>query len=238
MKNIDNFEKDEIIEIDNRASSIVSLITGFLSLIFVFLNIPIAIICAVSSIILSIRGFKSFGICKRRSILAFLVSFVAVLGSGVSVYNYFIENGETGNAITVDEAEIEIKKLLYSSWQEQNKYGNSVLVLNDDGTYYWYMNSNDLDDNYIKGVYTLNYGIEEDINSQKLYQDDAFYYYQLFLTKIKVVSKTDEIYNDINKRQESYTVGLDINSNTISCLEDTASGNTKCFTKIDALKEV
>ena len=89
-----------------------------------------------------------------------------------------VSNELTKEDLPSSETEYDqFKKLAYYAWDEQN--GNSLLVLNEDGTYFWYQDRDNLEDNYTKGVYMLSSGVQ-DHNQQYVYKDDTFYYYELF----------------------------------------------------------
>lgn len=235
----ENINLDSMIEktIDkNRKKSFA--LAGFIIGIFSFAFIPhfpfLAIILGVLGLSFSIAGKKENNknailgiITSIFSILIVILLLILVYGFQFSypIFSWSIKEPPTiddSNAITNNYKE---KSKVYTNWVQEN--GEDLLVLTKEGTYEWYQDKKNIEDNYIKGVFMLQNGINtyNDIT----YEDMHFYYYQLTLINLQTVVNGENL-QSIEKTQTIYNLGLSKKFNGI-CIENIETGVKNCFKK-------
>lgn len=228
-------EVSDIKQVNKEIYGAAGFLLAIIAICFSFVNAIPACICALVAFFLSLLGLKSYSDSKRFAFMGTLLGAVSLIFS-ISVVTVTISN-----ELTKDDSESFVnndyeyfKELAYHAWNEQN--GNSLLVLNEDGTYFWYQDKDNLEDNYTKGVYMLSSGVQ-DHSQQYIYKDDTFYYYELFLTKIQVIEDKQDVTSMASSRQDRYTLGIDIATNEIGCVEDVTSGDVSCFNRMDTVAQ-
>lgn len=223
-------EVSDMRQLNKEIYGITGFLLAFIGICFSFISAIPACICAGTAFVLSLLGLKSYSSSKRFALWGIILGALSLIFS-VSVITVTISKELTEKPVETEfNTEYDnLKKLAYHAWNEQN--GNSLLVLNEDGTYYWYQDKNNLKDNYTKGVYMLSSGVQDN-REQYVYQDDSFYYYQLFLTKIQVIQNQQDVTMNFS-RQDQYTLGIDATNNSVVCVKDVTSGNVSCFDRID-----
>lgn len=227
-------EVSDMKQLNKEIYGVTGFILAIIAICFSFVNVVPACICAGVAFVSSLLGIHSYSKSKRFAFMGIVLGSISLIFS-VSVVTVTISRELAKDDSPSYESEYDgFKKLAYHAWDEQN--GNSLLVLNEDGTYYWYQNKDNLQDNYTKGVYMLSSGVQ-DHSQQYVYKDDTFYYYQLFLTKIQVVQNQQDVTSLESSRQDRYTFGIDIATNAIGCVEDVTSGNVSCFNRVDAVAQ-
>lgn len=219
-------------QLNKEIYGVTGFILAIIAICFSFIHAIPACICACAAFFLSLFGIRSYNRSKRFAFWGIVLGTISLVFS-VSVVTVTLSNEFNKEEDSSFESEYDqFKKLAYHAWDEQN--GNSLLVLNEDGTYYWYQNKDNLEDNYTKGVYMLSSGVL-DKSQQYVYKDDTFYYYELFLTKIQVIENRQDVTAMESSKQDRYAFGIDIETNQIGCVEDVTLGSVSCFNRIDTV---
>ncbi len=118
---------------------------------------------------------------------------------------------------------IRYKEKLYTAWEEK-----SLLVLNEQGTFEWYQEKTNLKNNYQKGIFQLENGINT--SEGKIFEDENYYYYQLSLFQTEVnkdgISKKEDI------ELKVYTAALAKDNFKKLIIQDLETEKDITFTKI------
>ena len=200
----DDFKKkDEVINKDNKC--LIGLILSILSIPLTFVHVGIGIALIVIGFILVILGFKttSKGM-KIASLIISIISLVIVLISSIFMFVASFEisfsNGYRTNIGNY------FKSAFFNGYNSDEIEGywvsgdDELFYLDPDGTYYLYMDKDNLEDNYFNGYYNMDFGY--DLEDGTIFEDEDYFYYSI-----------DTFSNETN-------VDLDYSEDIMDLLED------------------
>lgn len=191
----DDFKKqEEPVSKDNKA--LIGLILSILSIPFTFIHMGLGIAAVIIGFILVIVGFKHTS--KGMKIASLIISIFSLVIVAISSIFMFVAQFEldfdNGYRTTIGDY---FKDAFFSGYNSSQLEGywvssdNELFYLDDD-EYYLYMDVEDLNHNYFKGSYNLDYGYE--LGDDTLFSDDDYYYYTM--NTFGTTTDTEEEYTD------------------------------------------
>lgn len=231
--NLNQIIENVIIKNKSKNYAILGFIFGVISIIS-FLFFPlVSLSMGIVGLVLSIIGLrinKTIGISGIiSSVLGLSITIILlVLVVGFNYSNNLISWSIQQNDVLENlSGNTKYKFTVYTTWEHIEE--KDLLILRSDGTYEWYQDKNNLDNNYEKGVFILENGVN--LYNDMLYEDANYYYYQLTLVRLNVSSNHQS--SSRNLTQITYTLGISKVERNNMCLEDIETGEKMYFRKLN-----
>lgn len=192
--------------------SLIGLILGVVSIPISIINVYLGIPVAIMALILVILGYKKTtrGIAITSLVIT-VISFVTTIITTVFVIvGSIMLTFSNGQEITIKDY---LVGAFYNGYYSNYVHGQWVnehdeqLSINPDGTYYIYTDKTTKDDNYYKGMFNFETGINIGYD-ETIFTDNDYYYYQF--NTYSNSSKIDGVIYDqtIELLEDGFTIKL------------------------------
>ncbi len=202
---------------------------------FTLFSFPLlSLVFALIGLLLSIVGYAKEKTIALWGIVLSTLGLITTVVLIVLVIGFDFHTSFLSWSLPIEENKVDeyinpntkYKGNIYTSWLEDK---NSLLVLKSEGTFTWYQDSQEIDNNFQSGIFQLENGIVTDAG--KIFEDDHYYYYQLTLFRL-LVNQDGKVENDTFS-SHIYTLGIDKDTKGSMSLKDLEEGTLYSFVKTE-----